>query len=168
MSVIFLLAEEPGDTQNNSRICHTTYTTLAMNSMILKSASFATRVPLSSRSHSRDHSHTCRAQELQGRVVSTSANNTTIVAVENVSVHPLYVLRAIRGTLSAGPRPGHPTHVPLRRFSSLPPGTPSASSGPFATHVTMTRARPRLATWSPWCRPVRCPRRSVLSWTRSS
>jgi hypothetical protein len=82
-----------------------------MNSMILKSASFATRVPLSSRSHSRDHSHTCRAQELQGRVVSTSANNTTIVAVENVSVHPLYVLRAIRGTLSAGPRPGHPTHV---------------------------------------------------------
>jgi len=72
-----------------------------MNSMILKSASFATRVPLSSRSHSRDHSHTCRAQELQGRVVSTSANNTTIVAVENVSVHPLYskrVKRTVRHT----------------------------------------------------------------------
>lgn len=40
-------------------------------------------------------------QELQGRVVSTSGNNTTIVAVENITMHPLYskrVKRTVRHT----------------------------------------------------------------------
>merc|ERR1719183_154687 len=45
--------------------------------------------------------HVCAAQELQGRVVSTSGDKTTIVAVENITVHPLYskrVKRTVRHT----------------------------------------------------------------------
>lgn len=38
------------------------------------------------------------AQTLQGKVVSVNQNKTTIVAVENISVHPLYSKRVKRTT----------------------------------------------------------------------
>lgn len=71
-----------------------------MNSMILRTATFASPISHSSR---RAGNHVCHAQELQGRVVSTSGNNTTIVAVENISVHPLYV-KSLGSTLPRQPK----------------------------------------------------------------
>lgn len=38
------------------------------------------------------------AQTLQGKVVSVNQNKTTIVAVENITVHPLYSKRVKRTT----------------------------------------------------------------------
>lgn len=79
------------------------YKVRSMNAIQLKSSAFngtQMRAQRCGVAQPRSTTASCvtvrAAQSLQGKVVSVGANNTTIVAVENISVHPLYSKRVKR------------------------------------------------------------------------